>query len=399
MTNSLSLFNLLVLVGSFQGVVTAGLLWLSPRRSISRRLLAVLLVVFVLLSCKILLHTLGLWQIPYLRYFPLGIDLLIQPLFYLYVLSLTRPGFRLTRSHLLHLGPAALFLLHAGVVYVATLGLADLADKDALAESLHFNFVKRVEDYLSVLSSCAYWYLSYRQVTRYRQWLYDHVAATDYPEYSWLRSLLLLILVLFGVLALNLLLDQGFGFDRLYFLHWQFFYVYMAGLIYYLGFRGYHLPAAPPRPAAIPEPAPEPAVPVAAPAAEATTGLVEPALKRAIDQALAGEKCYLNPDLSLGSFADRLGVSAAVLSTTINTCYGKNFRNLINEYRVEEAKRKLRDPALSHLSVLGIALESGFSSEASFYRIFKQHTSLSPAAYAAQAGNSNQLLPKPPLNS
>jgi AraC-like DNA-binding protein len=75
-----------------------------------------------------------------------------------------------------------------------------------------------------------------------------------------------------------------------------------------------------------------------------------------------------------------------VLSATINTCYGKNFRNLINDYRVEEAKRKLGDPALSHLSVLGIGLESGFNSEASFYRIFKQHTSLSPAAYAAQAG-------------
>ena len=386
MNNALSLFNLLVIVGSFQGAVAGVLLWLSPRRSPSRRLLAGLLTVFVLLSCKILLHTMGLWQNPYLRYFPLGIDLLIQPLFYLYVLSLTRPGFRLTRGKLVHFGPAALFLLHAGVVYLVTVGLADPAAKDALAESLHFNRVKRVEDYLSVLSSCAYWYLSYRQVNRYRQWLYDHVAATDYPEYTWLRNLLRLLMGLFGVLALNLLLDQGFGFDRLYFLHWQFFYVYMAGLIYYLGFRGYHLPAAPPRPVAAPEPAPKPALPHAAPAAEATAGLAEPALKRAIDGALAGEKRYLDPDLSLGSLAGYLGVSAAVLSATINTCYGKNFRNLVNEYRVEEAKRKLGDPALSHLSVLGIGLESGFNSEASFYRIFKQHTSLSPAAYAAQGG-------------
>ncbi len=390
MINSLSLFNLLVIVGSFQGVVTSVLLWLSPRRSPSRRLLAVLLAVFVLLSCKILLHTLGLWQTPYLRYFPLGIDLLIQPLFYLYVLSLTRPDFRLTRGHLVHFGPAAVFLFHAGVVYLATVGLADLAAKDALAESLHFNLVKRVEDYLSVLSSCAYWYLSYRQVALYRQWLYDHVAATDCPEYTWLRNLLLLIIGLFGVLALNLLLDQGFGFDRLYFLHWQFFYVYMAGLIYYLGFRGYHLPAALPRPSTAPEPAPEPAVSLPNPVAgTSTAGLADPTLKRVIDQALAGEKCYLNPDLSLGSLASHLGISAAVLSATINTCYGKNFRNLINDYRVEEAKRKLGDPALSHLSVLGIALESGFSSEASFYRIFKQHTSLSPAAYAAQAGKSD----------
>jgi AraC-like DNA-binding protein len=140
---------------------------------------------------------------------------------------------------------------------------------------------------------------------------------------------------------------------------------------------------------AVPEPAPGTAAPPLIPAAEAAPGgLADPALKRAIDGALAGEKCYLNPDLSLGSLAGHLGVSAAVLSATINTYYGKNFRNLINDYRVEEAKRKLGDPALSHLSVLGIALESGFNSEASFYRIFKQHTSLSPAAYAAQLGKS-----------
>jgi AraC-like DNA-binding protein len=383
------LFNVLVVVGSFQGAVTGMLLWLSPRKNTSRRLLAGLLAVFVLLSCKILLHTLGLWHNPYLRYVPLAIDLVIQPLFYLYVLSLTRPDYRLTRGSLAHFLPAGIFFLHALVVYFLVLGQADLAGKDAIAESLHFNRVKRVEDYLSVLSAWVYWYLSYRQVSRYRQWLYDNIAAADYPEYTWLRNILLLTLVLFSVLALNLVLDIGFGFDRLSFLHWQFFHVYMSGLIYYLGFKGYHLPAYPPLPAPGGRPTPGPVESIATPAVSETDGLATRSLKAAIDRALADEKMYLDPDLSLAQLAGHLGISSAVLSATINTHYGKNFRNLINAYRVEEVKRKLNDPALSHLSILGIALESSFNSEASFYRIFKQHTSLSPTAYTAQAGKKD----------
>jgi methylphosphotriester-DNA--protein-cysteine methyltransferase len=45
-----------------------------------------------------------------------------------------------------------------------------------------------------------------------------------------------------------------------------------------------------------------------------------------------------------------------------------SFRNLINNYRVEEVKKRLGDPP-SHLSVLGMALDCGFNSKASFYRI------------------------------
>jgi AraC-like DNA-binding protein len=108
---------------------------------------------------------------------------------------------------------------------------------------------------------------------------------------------------------------------------------------------------------------------------------VSPNLKEHIHKALAEDKIYLDPDLSLASFAKQIGTSPAMLSAAINMLYEKNFRNLINEYRVEEVKQKLTEPAYAHLSILGIALDSGFNSEASFYRIFKSSTSLSPKEY------------------
>lgn len=79
-------------------------------------------------------------------------------------------------------------------------------------------------------------------------------------------------------------------------------------------------------------------------------------------------------------------LSTNVVSYTISQSFGKSFRDLINEHRMEEVKQKLGDPALSHLSILGIALDSGFNSEASFYRIFKKHTNQSPKAYQVTNG-------------
>jgi hypothetical protein len=239
---SLFLFNILVIIGSFQGTLTSVLLWLSSRKSISKLILSYLLIVFVLLSCKILLHTLNLWQTPYLRYFPLAFELAIQPLFYLYVLSLTVPAFRLTKKDLYHFIPAMIFMIHAVFVYAMVAGVSNLAVKDTIAEAWHFNQVKSIEDFLAIVSSFTYWFLGFRKVSQYRQWLYDNVSASNYPEYTWLRNILVLTLVLFSILALNMVLDLGFGFDKLYFLHWQLFFLYMSGVIYYLGFKGYHQP-------------------------------------------------------------------------------------------------------------------------------------------------------------
>lgn len=79
--------------------------------------------------------------------------------------------------------------------------------------------------------------------------------------------------------------------------------------------------------------------------------------------------------------AKELNISEAQASSTINNTLHKTFRTLINEYRVEAVKLKLQDPHSRVFSILGIAYECGFNSEASFYRIFKNATGQSPKAY------------------
>ncbi|WP_247233391.1 hypothetical protein [Telluribacter sp. SYSU D00476] len=236
-----SLFEVLVLIGISQGLVTTVLIWLR-KRSTSQWLLSLVLMVFNLLCFKILLHTTGLWHTRTFRYFPLAFELAIQPLLWLYIHSLIRPRYRLSTRHLLHFVPFALSFIYSLFVYIAVYPHTDLGAKDAIANGYHFNQVKALEDYLSILSGLVYWFLGLRLILRYRRWLYNTISNTDYPTYAWLRNVLLLMGLLVAGLASAILLDSVFRFGSSYFIHWQVFFVYLALLVYYLGYRGTQVP-------------------------------------------------------------------------------------------------------------------------------------------------------------
>ncbi|GAB4046606.1 helix-turn-helix domain-containing protein [Spirosoma litoris] len=372
------LFDLIVILGISQGLVYSVLLLVKYGQYVSKRILALILFVFGILSAKILLHTLGLWQNPLLRYFPLAFDLTFQPLLYLYVVSLTQRNFTIKRAYFLHFVPTLIFLVHALWVYIQTQTTDNLALKDQLAEALYFNAVKEVEDILSVLSGAIYGFLSYRRVVRYRQWLFNTIASTSYPTYLWLRNVLIATGGIFVLLVINIFLDFSVSLSNRYFIHWQLFYVYLAANVYYLGIMGYQqVPFEVAFDESESEPSPKRVVDILPPDQVL-------ALKQRIDAALEQDRVFLDPELSLNSLASRLHSSPGVVSAVINSEFDKSFRSLINERRVEEVKLRLTDPAYKHLSILGIALETGFNSEASFYRVFKSTTGLSPRQYSAQ---------------
>ena len=58
-----------------------------------------------------------------------------------------------------------------------------------------------------------------------------------------------------------------------------------------------------------------------------------------------------------------------------------SFYEFINTHRVEKVKELLKEGRAEQLSILGVAEESGFNSKASFNRIFKKATGLTPSAY------------------
>jgi len=93
------------------------------------------------------------------------------------------------------------------------------------------------------------------------------------------------------------------------------------------------------------------------------------------------EKPYLNPELSLQELADNLEAKRHLLSNVINQKHNKNFYEFINQYRIEEVKSMLTDPENKHLKLISIAYDAGFNSKASFNRIFKQMTNMTPSQF------------------
>jgi AraC-like DNA-binding protein len=96
---------------------------------------------------------------------------------------------------------------------------------------------------------------------------------------------------------------------------------------------------------------------------------------------MAGEKPYLNPGLTIAELSDMMDVPKHQLSQAINAELGSNFFELINQYRLNEFKKQAVNPANSHLSILGIALECGFNSKATFNQVFKKSEGMTPSAY------------------
>lgn len=82
--------------------------------------------------------------------------------------------------------------------------------------------------------------------------------------------------------------------------------------------------------------------------------------------------------LQLTDVAEHVFVSVWHLSKLLNSVTGKNFSELLNGIRIDEAKKLLKDPSLS---ISEIAERVGFLDMAHFSRVFKKHVGVSANEY------------------
>lgn len=107
-------------------------------------------------------------------------------------------------------------------------------------------------------------------------------------------------------------------------------------------------------------------------------------LLRALEEGMKEEKWYRNASLSLRELADKLYIHPNKLSWLINEKTGKNFNEYINGYRLQEFKKQALNPKNAHLTLLGLAYESGFNSKSVFNTFFKKETGLTPKSWLKQ---------------
>ena len=100
------------------------------------------------------------------------------------------------------------------------------------------------------------------------------------------------------------------------------------------------------------------------------------------------EQPFLVPNLSLRMLANQLEIHPNKLSWLLNEEIGKNFNEFINHYRIEYFKTLALDPANSHISLLGLAYESGFNSKTVFNTYFKKEVGKTPKEFLKENGSA-----------
>jgi len=98
-------------------------------------------------------------------------------------------------------------------------------------------------------------------------------------------------------------------------------------------------------------------------------------------QLMEKDKLYQEHELTIQTLSDKLGIPSYQVSQAINDGLKKNFYDLINGYRVEEAKRLLVDPKNQNFTILSVGFEAGFNSKTTFNTVFKKFTGITPTEF------------------
>jgi len=93
---------------------------------------------------------------------------------------------------------------------------------------------------------------------------------------------------------------------------------------------------------------------------------------------MKAEKPYLDSNLNLSMLAEKLDTNTKYLSQVVNNHFGSNLQQFINEFRIDEAKRRLLDEKHQNLTYFGIGQLCGFRNKSTFYKVFKKATDLTP---------------------
>lgn len=109
-----------------------------------------------------------------------------------------------------------------------------------------------------------------------------------------------------------------------------------------------------------------------------------------MDDFMRSKKTYLDEEINLKQLAIDLKTHPKNLSQAINENHNKNFFDYINTYRIEDAKKMLKDETFKEYKIYEIMYEVGFNSRSSFNMAFKKNTGITARQYRERNLNTPQ---------
>ena len=361
----------ILILGSLQSLFLVFLLASKKEKDISDSILGVWLghigfhlFIYFLFDVELVVN-------HYLLNFNAVLPFLQGPYLYIYVQSLIKPEFRFKLIHTLHLIPATVFL------YFIFFLQARLSSGGEVNVSV-FN-ISNLFTIVILTSVPMYIAASFYRIFKHNQAMRELVSSTAGVDLRWLRYILLGMSSLWLVVILINLIPF-FGSSETYHAntHWVFLiltiFIYAIG---YLGINQHNIFTD---------------IKISDLNASQSgdedkyqrSGLTSEKILQIADrlvESMQMSKLFLQEELSLKSLSDQLDIPSHHLSQVINQHFKKSFYDFVNLYRVEEFLAHRDDAKNQNLTLLALALDSGFSSKASFNRVFKRLTGQAPSKY------------------
>jgi AraC-like DNA-binding protein len=104
-----------------------------------------------------------------------------------------------------------------------------------------------------------------------------------------------------------------------------------------------------------------------------------------IENHFKNNKPFLAAGYKIKDLSQELNVPIYLISSFINQEYGKNFNELINDYRVDYVAEVLKEsPDSQNFTLEAIAKSAGFNSRNTFIGAVKKKSGLTPSSYFIQ---------------
>lgn len=326
----------------------------------------------------------------FMFYFPFSNWYFMGPIALFYFRSVSNSRFTMTRTDWFHLIPGLISIITTLIITVTDLVITPFFTGQPLPYHGHtqgelaLNGIPVWSDLLHAgiyISVGAYSWLIFRDFRLYQRYIRQNYSFTDILSMAWFGRFLV-------ALALSVLIWLGFRiWNSLSPLSYQelWFSFFVWGLIsYYLSFAGLLWKKDPSWNLEFSPDWQEPL----------NTDKTDqhPQLISLLQSGMSDQKWYLDPELTLEKLARLMDVSPAAISKALNSGLTVNFNQFVNRFRVRHVQNLIDTGQATNFSLLGIALDSGFKSKATFNRVFKTETGKTPSSYLSMAENRSQNL-------
>ena len=331
--------------------------------------------------------------------FPLSLPLvlLILPLFYFYMYSLTSPDGEMGNFWYIHIIPAGIFFVllipFNFLAYPEKINFVSglSAPSSLLITYTHFVYKVGVILFLNLQFA---WYLFefFLLYRRHKHRIADFFSFREEIDLKWLVYIIYVFLAIFLLIQLSKLIGVKYSFAVRF-----IFNLSLLALLIILGTKGLFQKSAFPHGKTT-------VIPIKNELLTNTyksdTGSAGQAVTKYKNSNLSTDQkremkngivnlihtgIYINPELSLEMIAEELQTNTTYLSQVINEEFQQNFYQLINLHRVNQAKRLLDSPESRKFTIESIANKCGFKSKSSFNSSFKKNTGKTPSEYRGNA--------------